>query len=149
MGCMHACGEHLPLEKCKKRRTGHRFLRIGEGKGSQLLSTMQTFRQFCLSVLPAGLLLLTGLPETLAHFGADVSLVLAVRAFVGRFQIILPMSQAKEALAQAAEAEAASVQKDETIAAQAQEIEVLKADSGAAVVASLEQAYEEGVESNG
>ena len=58
-------------------------------------------------------------------------------------------AQAKEALAQAAEAEAASVQKDETIAAQAQEIEVLKADSGAAVVASLEQAYEEGVESNG
>ena len=58
-------------------------------------------------------------------------------------------TQTEKALAQAAEAAAAAAQKDETIAAQAQEIEVLKADSGAAVVASLEQAYEEGVESNG
>lgn len=58
-------------------------------------------------------------------------------------------TQTEKALAQAAEAAAAAAQKDETIAAQAQEIETLKADSGAAVVASLEQAYEEGVESNG
>ena len=58
-------------------------------------------------------------------------------------------TQTEKALAQAAEAAAAAAQKDETIAAQAQEIETLKADSGAAVVAALKQAYEEGVESNG
>ena len=46
-------------------------------------------------------------------------------------------------------AQAQAAQKDETIAAQAQQIEALKADSGTAVVESLEQAYEEGVESNG
>lgn len=58
-------------------------------------------------------------------------------------------AQAEAALAQAEAAEAAAAEKDETIAAQAQQIEALKADSGAAVVESLEQAYEEGVESNG
>ena len=51
--------------------------------------------------------------------------------------------------AQVADAQAQAAQKDETIAAQAQQIEALKADSGTAVVESLEQAYEEGVESNG
>lgn len=64
-------------------------------------------------------------------------------------QAAVAQTQTEKALAQAAEAAAAAAQKDETIAAQAQEIETLKADSGAAVVASLEQAYEEGVESNG
>ena len=59
------------------------------------------------------------------------------------------LAQAEEAQAQAEAAEAAAAEKDETIAAQAQQIEALKADSGAAVVESLEQAYEEGVESNG
>ena len=54
-----------------------------------------------------------------------------------------------EAQAQAAEAESAVAQKDETIAVQAQEIENLKANSGTAVVESLEAAYQEGVESNG
>lgn len=58
-------------------------------------------------------------------------------------------AQAEEALAQAQAAQAAAAEKDETIADQAREIEALKADSGAAVVESLEQAYEEGVESNG
>lgn len=57
--------------------------------------------------------------------------------------------QVADAQAQAAEAEAAAARKDETIAAQAQEIEALKADSGTAVVETLEAAYEEGVESNG
>ena len=50
---------------------------------------------------------------------------------------------------QVADAQAQAAQKDETIAAQAQQIEALKADSGTALVESLEQAYEEGVESNG
>ena len=27
---VHAFGAHLPLEKCKNRRTGHRFLQIDE-----------------------------------------------------------------------------------------------------------------------
>ena len=58
-------------------------------------------------------------------------------------------AQAEEAQAQAEAAQAAAAEKDATIAAQAQEIEALQADSGAAVVESLEQAYEEGVESNG
>lgn len=57
--------------------------------------------------------------------------------------------QVAGAQAQAAEAMAAAAEKDETIAAQAQQIEALKADSGTAVVEALEQAYEEGVESNG
>ena len=57
--------------------------------------------------------------------------------------------QVAEAQAQAEAAEAAAAEKDETIAAQAQQIEELQAESGAAVVESLEQAYEEGVESNG
>ena len=58
-------------------------------------------------------------------------------------------AQAEEAQANVQAAEAAAAEKDATIAAQAQEIEALKADSGDAVVKSLEQAYEEGVESNG
>lgn len=57
--------------------------------------------------------------------------------------------QVAGAQAQAAEAMVAAAEKDETIAAQAQQIEALKADSGTAVVEALEQAYEEGVESNG
>lgn len=64
-------------------------------------------------------------------------------------QVSQAQAQAEEALAQAETAEAAAAEKDETIAAQAQEIEALRADSGAAVVASLEEAYAEGVESNG
>ena len=64
-------------------------------------------------------------------------------------QVAQAQSQAEEALAQAEAAEAAAAQKDETIAAQAQEIEALKADSSTAVVEALESAYEEGVESNG
>ncbi len=31
-GCMHAFGAHLPLEKCKKPRTGRGFLRIYRGR---------------------------------------------------------------------------------------------------------------------
>ncbi len=31
-GCMHAFGAHLPLEKCKKPRTGRGFLRIDRGR---------------------------------------------------------------------------------------------------------------------
>ena len=58
-------------------------------------------------------------------------------------------TQVEEAQAQAAEAESAVAQKDETIAVQAQEIENLKANSGTAVVESLEAAYQEGVESTG
>lgn len=64
-------------------------------------------------------------------------------------QVAQAQTQAETARAQAEAAEAASAQKDETIAAQAQEIEALKADSGAAVVEALESAYQEGVESNG
>lgn len=64
-------------------------------------------------------------------------------------QVTLAQTQAEEALAQAEAAAAAAAEKDETIAAQALEIEALRADSGAAVVASLEEAYAEGVESNG
>lgn len=64
-------------------------------------------------------------------------------------QLVEAQTQTEQAQTQAAEAQAASIQKDETIAAQAQEIEALRADSGAAVVASLENAYQEGVESNG
>ena len=64
-------------------------------------------------------------------------------------QIEAAQAQAEEARTEVEEAKAASAQKDETIAAQAQEIEALKADSGAAVVESLENAYQEGVESNG
>lgn len=59
------------------------------------------------------------------------------------------LAQAETAQAQAEAAEAAAAEKDGIIAAQAQEIEALRADSGAAVVASLEEAYAEGVESNG
>ncbi len=58
-------------------------------------------------------------------------------------------ARAEEALARAAEAAAAAEEKDAAIAAQAQEIEALRADSGAAVVEALESAYQEGVESNG
>ncbi len=57
--------------------------------------------------------------------------------------------QVAGAQAQAAEAMVAAAEKDETIAAQAQQIEALKADSGTAVVEAVEQAYEEGVESTG
>ena len=31
MDCMHAFGAHLPIEKCKKPRTGRGFLQIGQG----------------------------------------------------------------------------------------------------------------------
>lgn len=58
-------------------------------------------------------------------------------------------AQAAEAQAKAEAAEADAAEKAETIATQAQEIEALKADSGSAVVESLEAAYQEGVESNG
>lgn len=58
-------------------------------------------------------------------------------------------ARAEAAQAQAEAAEAAAAEKDETIAAQAQQIQALEADSGAAVVEALEAAYQEGVESNG
>ena len=57
--------------------------------------------------------------------------------------------QVEQAQAQAEAAKAEAAEKAETIAAQAQEIEALRADSGTAVVESLENAYQEGVESNG
>jgi hypothetical protein len=64
-------------------------------------------------------------------------------------QVAGAQAQAAELEEQVADAQAQAAEKDETIAAQAREIEALKADSGAAVVEALEQAYEEGVESNG
>ena len=57
--------------------------------------------------------------------------------------------QAAQAQTRAREAEADAAGKDEAIAAQALEIETLRADSSAAVMEALECAYREGVESNG
>ena len=57
--------------------------------------------------------------------------------------------QAALAQTRAREAEADAAGKDEAIAAQALEIETLRADSSAAVMEALECAYREGVESNG
>lgn len=64
-------------------------------------------------------------------------------------QVTEAQAQAKEAQAQAEAAEAAVAEKDATIAAQAQEIEELKAGGDTGVVESLQAAYQEGVESNG
>ncbi len=41
--CVHGHGAHLPLEKCKNRRTGRRFLRMNEGQGKWFPSIEQVF----------------------------------------------------------------------------------------------------------
>ena len=45
---MHAFGAHLPLEKCKKPRTGRGFLQIDEGRVKSLLHNKhnKVFRQY-------------------------------------------------------------------------------------------------------
>ena len=45
-GYMHAFGAHLPLEKCKKPRTGRGFLRIDEELGQRLSSIKSVLGQF-------------------------------------------------------------------------------------------------------
>lgn len=45
-GCMHAYGPHLPLEKCKKPRTGRGFLRMDEGLGKRLSPIKSVLGQF-------------------------------------------------------------------------------------------------------
>ena len=45
-GYMHAFGAHLPLEKCKKPRTGRGFLRIDEELGQRLSSIKSVLVQF-------------------------------------------------------------------------------------------------------
>ena len=45
-GYMHAYGPHLPLDRCKKPRTGRGFLRIDEGLGQRLSSIKSVLVQF-------------------------------------------------------------------------------------------------------
>lgn len=105
-----------------------------------------------------------GLPEGYGFTVADISYDYGSRSYTVTVQVAEQYlgdvagyeaqvaeleSQVESALAQAQAALAAAAEKDATIAAQALEIEALQADSGAAVVETLEQAYQEGVESNG
>ncbi len=46
-GCMHAFGAHLPLDRCKKLRTGRSFLRIDRGR-AKIPLTQQGFSTDCL-----------------------------------------------------------------------------------------------------
>ena len=54
-GCMHACGAHLSLDRCKKPRTGRSFLQIHRDR-AKFFFPMQVFQQsgifFILSVRP-------------------------------------------------------------------------------------------------
>ena len=45
-GYMHAFGAHLPLEKCKKPRTGCGFLQIDEELGQRLSPIQSVLVQF-------------------------------------------------------------------------------------------------------
>ncbi len=54
---MHALGAHLPLEKCKKPRTGRGFLRMDEGqseKPSYITSITRFFDSLSASVIVRG-----------------------------------------------------------------------------------------------
>ncbi len=48
-GCMRAFGVHWPLEKCKNRRTGRRFLRIDKQRANRFFSP---YRLPTVSIIP-------------------------------------------------------------------------------------------------
>ena len=51
---MHAFGAHLPLEKCKKPRTGRGFLRMDEGQSEKPSYITRFFDSLSASVIVRG-----------------------------------------------------------------------------------------------